>query len=146
MAAAVWWYFAAKIIELLDTVFFVLRKKNRQISFLHLYHHTMMPICAWIGTKFLPGTQLLLILRYILVVFFFFLWRLSKGRLQRGRIVYRIRDTSLLPAVSLYLNMGEILFLKIKVYFHSVKFAFYLIQSTLTPGARIKIQSVQVGL
>lgn len=55
MAAAVWWYFFAKIIELLDTVFFVLRKKNRQISFLHVYHHTLMPICAWIGTKFLPG-------------------------------------------------------------------------------------------
>ncbi|CAH2991927.1 unnamed protein product [Chilo suppressalis] len=55
MASAVWWYFMAKIIELLDTVFFVLRKKNRQISFLHLYHHFMMPICAWIGVKFLPG-------------------------------------------------------------------------------------------
>lgn len=55
MAAAVWWYFAAKIIELLDTIFFVLRKKNRQITFLHLYHHFMMPICAWIGVKFLPG-------------------------------------------------------------------------------------------
>ncbi|OWR40664.1 elongation of very long chain fatty acids protein AAEL008004-like isoform X1 [Danaus plexippus] len=55
MAAAVWWYFFAKIVELLDTVFFVLRKKNRQITFLHLYHHTMMPICAWIGVRFLPG-------------------------------------------------------------------------------------------
>ncbi|XP_063531938.1 very long chain fatty acid elongase 7-like [Cydia strobilella] len=55
MAATVWWYFMAKIIELLDTIFFVLRKKNRQISFLHLYHHFMMPICAWIGVKFLPG-------------------------------------------------------------------------------------------
>ncbi|XP_077285169.1 very long chain fatty acid elongase AAEL008004 [Arctopsyche grandis] len=55
MAAAVWWYFLAKIIELLDTVFFVLRKKNNQITFLHVYHHTMMPICSWIGVKFLPG-------------------------------------------------------------------------------------------
>ncbi|GBP79559.1 Elongation of very long chain fatty acids protein AAEL008004 [Eumeta japonica] len=55
MAAAVWWYFLAKLIELSDTVFFVLRKKNKQISVLHLYHHFMMPICAWIGTKFLPG-------------------------------------------------------------------------------------------
>lgn len=36
-------------------VFFVLRKKNNQMSFLHMYHHTMMPVCAWIGTKFLPG-------------------------------------------------------------------------------------------
>ncbi|XP_041976554.1 elongation of very long chain fatty acids protein AAEL008004 [Aricia agestis] len=55
MASAVWWYFMTKLIELLDTVFFVLRKKTRQISFLHLFHHTIMPICAWIGTKFLPG-------------------------------------------------------------------------------------------
>ncbi|KOB72767.1 Elongation of very long chain fatty acids protein, partial [Operophtera brumata] len=61
MAAAVWWYFAAKLIELLDTVFFVLRKKNRQISFLHLYHHFMMPICAWIGVKFLPVPEAALV-------------------------------------------------------------------------------------
>ncbi|KAK9731320.1 GNS1/SUR4 family [Popillia japonica] len=55
MANAVWWFYIAKLTELLDTVFFVLRKKNNQISFLHMYHHFMMPICAWIGVKFLPG-------------------------------------------------------------------------------------------
>jgi len=47
MARAVWLYYIAKITELLDTVFFVLRKKQRQISFLHLYHHTLMPVCAF---------------------------------------------------------------------------------------------------
>jgi hypothetical protein len=36
-------------------VFFVLRKKNNQISYLHLWHHTLMPVCAWIGVKFLAG-------------------------------------------------------------------------------------------
>lgn len=55
MARAVYTYFICKLIELLDTVFFVLRKKNRQISFLHLYHHSMMPICGWIGAKFFAG-------------------------------------------------------------------------------------------
>ena len=55
MARGVYMYFLCKIIELLDTVFFVLRKKQRQISFLHLYHHAMMPICAWIGVRFVPG-------------------------------------------------------------------------------------------
>ncbi|XP_014209424.1 elongation of very long chain fatty acids protein AAEL008004-like [Copidosoma floridanum] len=55
MARAVYMYFICKLIELLDTVFFVMRKKQRQISFLHLYHHAMMPICAWIGVRFVPG-------------------------------------------------------------------------------------------
>eukprot|EP00051_Salpingoeca_urceolata_P015750 m.205805 g.205805 ORF g.205805 m.205805 type:complete len:258 (-) comp18491_c0_seq14:216-989(-) len=57
LAAAVWWYYFSKCIEFLDTVFFMLRKKNNQISFLHLYHHsTMFPIW-WIGVKWAPGGQ-----------------------------------------------------------------------------------------
>lgn len=48
-------YFILKIIDLLDTVFFVLRKKNNQISFLHLYHHTGMVILTWNAAKFFPG-------------------------------------------------------------------------------------------
>lgn len=55
MAHGVYMYFMCKLIELLDTMFFVLRKKNRQITFLHLYHHSIMPICGWIGVKFLAG-------------------------------------------------------------------------------------------
>lgn len=35
-------YFINKIIDLLDTIFFVLRKSNKQITFLHVYHHVMM--------------------------------------------------------------------------------------------------------
>jgi elongation of very long chain fatty acids protein 7 len=60
MARAVWLYYMAKIIELLDTVFFVLRKKNSQVSFLHLYHHSLMPICAFIGVKYFAGESFLL--------------------------------------------------------------------------------------
>lgn len=48
-------YFWAKMSELLDTIFFVLRKKNNQITFLHLYHHTVMPMVAWGATKYYPG-------------------------------------------------------------------------------------------
>lgn len=56
-ASYVWIYLVAKITELLDTVFFVLRKKNNQVSFLHLYHHTLMPMLSWIAVKYSPGGQ-----------------------------------------------------------------------------------------
>lgn len=55
IATAVWLYYMAKITELLDTVFFILRKKYNQVTFLHLYHHTMMPLASYVGTKYLPG-------------------------------------------------------------------------------------------
>ncbi|XP_061728853.1 elongation of very long chain fatty acids protein AAEL008004-like isoform X2 [Cydia pomonella] len=54
-ARCVYIYFLAKITELLDTVFFVLRKKDRQITFLHLYHHAAMPMISWGATKYYPG-------------------------------------------------------------------------------------------
>lgn len=48
-------YFAIKVIDLLDTVFFVLRKKQTQVSFLHVYHHAGMVILVWHGCKYFPG-------------------------------------------------------------------------------------------
>ena len=30
------WYYASKMLEMLDTVFFILRKKNNQLTFLHV--------------------------------------------------------------------------------------------------------------
>lgn len=48
-------YFLLKVADLMDTIFFVLRKKDRQITFLHLYHHTGMVILTWNATKFYPG-------------------------------------------------------------------------------------------
>ncbi|XP_012221704.2 very long chain fatty acid elongase 7 isoform X2 [Linepithema humile] len=55
VARGVYMYFLAKLTELLDTVFFVLRKKEKQISFLHMYHHTVMPMISWGATKYYPG-------------------------------------------------------------------------------------------
>lgn len=51
----VWLYFVTKLIDLLDTVFFVLRKKSRQISFLHVYHHVMMCLVGLVGTRYIGG-------------------------------------------------------------------------------------------
>lgn len=48
-------FFLTKLIELLDTVFFVLRKKKEQITFLHVFHHSVVPLFCWIGIKLAPG-------------------------------------------------------------------------------------------
>lgn len=57
LARGAWWYFFSKIVELLDTVFFVLRKKQSQVTFLHVYHHSVTMIGSWGYLKFLPGEQ-----------------------------------------------------------------------------------------
>ncbi|XP_069126862.1 very long chain fatty acid elongase 4-like [Argopecten irradians] len=57
MANVCWWYFFSKIIEFLDTAFFILRKKNNQVTFLHVYHHCTMPINWWLGVKYVAGGQ-----------------------------------------------------------------------------------------
>ena len=41
--------------KLIFQVFFVLRKKDRHISFLHVYHHFGMVLITWIGVKFIAG-------------------------------------------------------------------------------------------
>ncbi|CAG2118818.1 unnamed protein product, partial [Medioppia subpectinata] len=47
-------YFWSKFVDLMDTVFFVLRKRQRQVSGLHLYHHTVVPLLAWMTMKLMP--------------------------------------------------------------------------------------------
>ncbi|CAH4008642.1 unnamed protein product [Pieris brassicae] len=54
-AKIVYCYFLLKVFDLLDTVFFVLRKKFNQVSFLHVYHHTGMVILTWAATTYFPG-------------------------------------------------------------------------------------------
>lgn len=56
-----WMYFFSKLIDLIDTVIFALRKSQRQISGLHLIHHSLMPIASWAGVKYVPGGNIVLV-------------------------------------------------------------------------------------
>ncbi|XP_046821795.1 elongation of very long chain fatty acids protein 1-like isoform X1 [Vespa crabro] len=55
MASWVWRVFILKVVELCDTIVFVLRKKYNQTSFLHIYHHSTTVIMAWMVCKYVPG-------------------------------------------------------------------------------------------
>ncbi|KAK3533493.1 hypothetical protein QTP70_023365 [Hemibagrus guttatus] len=55
MVRVAWLFLFSKFIELLDTVFFVLRKKHSQITFLHIFHHSFMPWTWWWGVSYAPG-------------------------------------------------------------------------------------------
>ncbi|ALA62400.1 GNS1/SUR4-like protein [Turkeypox virus] len=57
IARALWLYFISKGIEYLDTIFFIMRKKFNQVSFLHVYHHFTMFTLGWIGIKWFAGGQ-----------------------------------------------------------------------------------------
>ncbi|XP_044761387.1 elongation of very long chain fatty acids protein 4-like isoform X3 [Coccinella septempunctata] len=52
---AVWWYYFSKLLEFCDTIFFILRKKDQQLTFLHVYHHSTMFFLWWIGIKWVPS-------------------------------------------------------------------------------------------
>lgn len=48
----VWLVLVSRFFDFFDTIFFVLRKKFSHVSFLHVFHHTVVPIGFWIGIKF----------------------------------------------------------------------------------------------
>ena len=47
-------YFCLKIFDFLDTIFFILRKKDNQVTRLHVVHHAGMPCLVWLCIKFCP--------------------------------------------------------------------------------------------
>ncbi|GAB0095429.1 Elongation of very long chain fatty acids protein [Sergentomyia squamirostris] len=60
LARVSYMYCMVKIFDFLDTVFFVLRKKNTQTSFLHSYHHAGMAVVCGFLYKFLANSHYIL--------------------------------------------------------------------------------------
>lgn len=47
------WYYVIllRIVEFIETIFFVLRKKHNQVTFLHIYHHISTIVIFWMFLK-----------------------------------------------------------------------------------------------
>lgn len=58
----------------------MLRKQNSHVSFLHLYHHSLMAFSGYVGTRFIPGGQAtLLVLINCFVHVFMYAYYLSSS-------------------------------------------------------------------
>ncbi|CAN7984962.1 unnamed protein product [Ixodes hexagonus] len=55
-----WWYFWVRVADFMDTIFFVLRKKDSHVSFLHVIHHVLVVFNGWYGLTFGPDGQVAL--------------------------------------------------------------------------------------
>lgn len=50
-----WLFLLSRLVEWLDTIFFVLRKKENQVTKLHVFHHSFVPLICWTYLKYHPG-------------------------------------------------------------------------------------------
>ncbi|KAG5666252.1 hypothetical protein PVAND_017633 [Polypedilum vanderplanki] len=54
-------YFLSKLWDLFDTIFIILKKNDRQLSFLHCYHHMFMAFATYFIMKFYIDTSFCLV-------------------------------------------------------------------------------------
>lgn len=47
-------FLLSRLADFLDTIWFVLRKKQSHISFLHVFHHSYVPTVAYVATRWVP--------------------------------------------------------------------------------------------
>jgi len=55
MVGVLWVFYASKVPEFMDTVLMALKKNYRQITFLHVYHHSSIFVIWWIIMSYAPG-------------------------------------------------------------------------------------------
>jgi len=55
MARVMWLFYLSKPIEFIDTFIMILKKNNRQVSFLHVYHHIATFWIWWAVVYYTPG-------------------------------------------------------------------------------------------
>ncbi|KAJ8711368.1 hypothetical protein PYW07_008610 [Mythimna separata] len=114
VVSRVWLYYMIKVIDLMDTVFFVLRKKYNQVSFLHVYHHLGMCLLGFIGTKYVPGGHGIM-LGFVnsmvhAVMYSYYLISIVRPQWVRQWWKKYITQLQILQFVILILHFGHVLF------------------------------------
>jgi len=57
LAKVLYIFYLSKFLELTETPIMLLRRKDNQVSLLHVYHHVSITLLWWFGIKFIPGGE-----------------------------------------------------------------------------------------
>ncbi|KAG5667958.1 hypothetical protein PVAND_015917 [Polypedilum vanderplanki] len=98
---AMWLLYMSKIIELNDTFFFILRKKDSQLSFLHIYHHSLIVLAFWFGVKWIPSGSVTLgsaANAFVHVVMYFY-YGLSAIGVETKRILWLKKSVTIIQLI-----------------------------------------------
>lgn len=112
---ACWLHLLSKYTELLDTVFFVLRKRFDLVSPLHLVHHGIMPLTIWCGIKFLPtghGTFPIFLNSGVHVMMYMYYMLAAMGPKMRKFLWWKRHLTQLqiIQFVAVFIHSSQLLF------------------------------------
>ncbi|KAH7981921.1 hypothetical protein HPB52_001802 [Rhipicephalus sanguineus] len=113
VADPLWWYMMVRIVDFLDTVFFLPRKKDSQASVLHVGYHVMVVVTGWFGVTYGPDVG----------------WRRYLTRLQIVHFMIML----LLAPIPLFVDCGyplaHVLVVMSQVTFYSVMFVRFYMQA-----------------
>ncbi|XP_063839357.1 very long chain fatty acid elongase 7-like isoform X1 [Ostrinia nubilalis] len=135
MLKAMFIYFLGKISELLDTIFFVLRKKYNQVSFLHVYHHASVVIGTWMMFKYSVNQTAVyagFINSFIHVIMYFYYFVAALGPQYQKYLTWKRHITSLqlIQFVSIHLHQLASIFFG-RECTHSLVGILYVLPSTI---------------
>uniref|UniRef100_A0A1Q3FS80 Elongation of very long chain fatty acids protein n=1 Tax=Culex tarsalis TaxID=7177 RepID=A0A1Q3FS80_CULTA len=103
-------YFLLKVLDLADTMFFVLRKKQSHVSFLHVYHHAIMVAMTYLGVLFVPGGHIYLLGLWntlVHAVMYFYYYLASYGSKWAARFKVYLTRMQLVQFVHLGIHFGR---------------------------------------
>ncbi|XP_028132409.1 elongation of very long chain fatty acids protein 1 [Diabrotica virgifera virgifera] len=139
-------YYFLKILDCVETVFFILRKKYQQASFLHIYHHTAILCGAFLGFRYDYGDTTIIIgglnsLTHVLMYVYYLLsaidsrWgkytSIKKGLtlvqiVQLTTILFSLAITKLMPGCKSIPNYSLYLWLLQNVFMINLFVRFYI--------------------
>lgn len=161
-------FILSRVIDFLDTIFFVLRKKQSQITGLHVFHHALVPLSIYLVATFsmTPFSGFLIVMNslvHVVMYSYYFLatyrsivpylwWKKYITRIQIGQfclaLVYFCLGYILLPRycndppmVAVVINLlNAVIFLVLFLSFYSASYKRPEVASNVAPKVSSKVQ------